>query len=87
MKAAGLTHGGFYGHFESKEDLSEPRASSSPAVFWHRWLERGRLASKRVRKPGKIIDDNIPILLGFEICFLVWAVLGRAKNESGTHSM
>jgi hypothetical protein len=38
-------------------------------------------------KPGKIIDDNIPILLGFEICFLVWAVLGRAKNESGTHSM
>src|ERR1700675_5091971 len=21
MKAAGLTHGGFYGHFESKEDL------------------------------------------------------------------
>jgi hypothetical protein len=30
MKAAGLTHGGFYGHFESKEDLSEPRASSTP---------------------------------------------------------
>lgn len=41
MKAAGLTHGGFYKHFESKDDLvdeaivhafSEPAAHSSTAV-------------------------------------------------------
>ncbi len=29
MKAAGLTHGGFYGHFESKEDL-EVQACARP---------------------------------------------------------
>ena len=38
MKAAGLTHGGFYGHFKSKDDLiaqatgeaARPPAGSSP---------------------------------------------------------
>jgi TetR/AcrR family transcriptional repressor of nem operon len=42
MRAAGLTHGGFYGHFESKEDLA---AEASKAVMvrsaasWAKTLE------------------------------------------------
>ncbi len=36
MKAAGLTHGGFYGHFESKDDL----AAQSCAHAFTRSLER-----------------------------------------------
>jgi TetR/AcrR family transcriptional repressor of nem operon len=38
MKGAGLTHGGFYGHFDSKDDLA---AESCAAVFGREgWAER-----------------------------------------------
>jgi len=30
MKAAGLTHGGFYGHFASKDDLAAEASAHSP---------------------------------------------------------
>src|ERR1044072_1116956 len=43
MKEAGLTHGGFYGHFSSKEDLIAEacaRASERSRERWKRLSER-----------------------------------------------
>ena len=37
MKAAGLTHGGFYGHFESKEDLEVEACARVLARSSERW--------------------------------------------------
>jgi TetR/AcrR family transcriptional repressor of nem operon len=40
MKAAGLTHGGFYGQFESKEDLAaqaSAQALAESAEKWEQW--------------------------------------------------
>jgi TetR/AcrR family transcriptional repressor of nem operon len=46
MKAAGLTHGGFYGQFSSKEDLAaqaSARALAEAGETWERWsAESGR---------------------------------------------
>jgi TetR/AcrR family transcriptional regulator, transcriptional repressor for nem operon len=44
MKEAGLTHGGFYGHFSSKEELiaeASERALTSTFAFLSRQAERG----------------------------------------------
>src|ERR1700681_3532545 len=43
MKSAGLTHGGFYGHFSSKEDLIAQacaRAIADSLVVWNRRADR-----------------------------------------------
>jgi len=43
MKAAGLTHGGFYGHFASKEDLAGEacsRAINRPLEIWSVAIEK-----------------------------------------------
>jgi len=43
MKSAGLTHGGFYGQFESKEDLmaqAAQRAMQDSLAHWQRLAER-----------------------------------------------
>jgi len=43
MKAAGLTHGGFYGHFASKEDLAAEasgRALEELAQYWSAVIEK-----------------------------------------------
>src|SRR5260221_12865289 len=37
MKAAGLTHGGFYGHFESKDDLAAEACTVALSREW--WKE------------------------------------------------
>ena len=37
MKAAGLTHGGFYGHFASKADLAEPACSAALEQSKQKW--------------------------------------------------
>jgi TetR/AcrR family transcriptional regulator, transcriptional repressor for nem operon len=39
MKAAGLTHGGFYGHFSSKEDLEAQALSLAMAQLLTNWSE------------------------------------------------
>src|SRR5260221_14448270 len=46
MKAAGLTHGGFYGHFESKDDLA---AEACTAALSREW---GKEAVKRSKGGG-----------------------------------
>ncbi|APW40305.1 TetR family transcriptional regulator [Rhodoferax koreense] len=43
MKAAGFTHGGFYGHFASKEDLmaqSSARALANGLAYWENLAEQ-----------------------------------------------
>jgi TetR/AcrR family transcriptional repressor of nem operon len=37
MKAAGLTHGGFYGHFKSKDDLIAQATGGSAQALVERW--------------------------------------------------
>jgi TetR/AcrR family transcriptional repressor of nem operon len=39
MKAAGLTHGGFYGHFASKEDLAAEACAHARRDPWASWAE------------------------------------------------
>jgi TetR/AcrR family transcriptional repressor of nem operon len=40
MKAAGLTHGGFYGHFKSKDDLAAQACGRALARSSQRWVRR-----------------------------------------------
>jgi TetR/AcrR family transcriptional repressor of nem operon len=40
MKAAGLTHGGFYGHFESKDELAAEACGRAMARASEKWAER-----------------------------------------------
>ena len=40
MAAAGLTHGGFYGHFESREALAQEASGRAFAQSAERWQER-----------------------------------------------
>ena len=49
MKAAGLTHGGFYGHFESKEDLEVQACARVLARTSERWHGDGRERCRRRR--------------------------------------
>lgn len=39
MKAAGLTHGGFYGHFDSKDDLAAEACSRAVRRSWDVWID------------------------------------------------
>jgi len=39
MQAAGLTHGGFYGHFKSKDDLIAQAALQASEVVVERWAK------------------------------------------------
>jgi TetR/AcrR family transcriptional repressor of nem operon len=66
MKEAGLTHGGFYGHFSSKEDLiaeASARALTRSLALWSKLAERaprhplsaiagGYLTSRHRDNPG-----------------------------------
>src|SRR5438093_12740477 len=38
MKKAGLTHGGFYGHFGSKDDLAAEACTCSLWGSWDSWI-------------------------------------------------
>jgi TetR/AcrR family transcriptional regulator, transcriptional repressor for nem operon len=39
MKAAGLTHGGFYGQFDSKDDLAAEACSHAVRRSWDVWIK------------------------------------------------
>src|SRR5580692_1347596 len=39
MKSAGLTHGGFYGHFKSKEDLIAQACGRAVAKMRDNWIK------------------------------------------------
>src|SRR3954453_16767615 len=48
MKEAGLTHGGFYGHFSSKEDLIAEASGRALSQSLARW---GKLADRALDDP------------------------------------
>jgi len=64
MKSAGVTHGGFYGHFDSKEQLvAEACMRANARNRWDRWLDgpierrlerivRGYLTERHRNDPG-----------------------------------
>jgi TetR/AcrR family transcriptional repressor of nem operon len=59
MKAVGLTHGGFYGHFSSKEDLMAQacvHALEHSDRTWTKWTKHG------AGSPG---DSLLPIARGY----------------------
>jgi TetR/AcrR family transcriptional regulator, transcriptional repressor for nem operon len=45
MKAAGLTHGGFYGHFKSKDDLAAQACRHALAQSSQKWARRTDVAA------------------------------------------
>lgn len=47
MGAAGLTHGGFYGHFASKDELAARACASAFAESLERWRKRTAGATER----------------------------------------
>jgi TetR/AcrR family transcriptional repressor of nem operon len=51
MGAAGLTHGGFYGHFSSKDDLAAHACATAFAESTERW--RKRTASAKDRRSAR----------------------------------
>jgi TetR/AcrR family transcriptional repressor of nem operon len=59
MKSAGLTHGGFYGHFESKEDLLAEAAAHALKKSVARW--EGYLAEDRATAMDKIGDGYLTV--------------------------
>jgi TetR/AcrR family transcriptional regulator, transcriptional repressor for nem operon len=68
MKAAGLTHGGFYGHFQSKDQLAEEASGRAAARSSRHWVDiaekagddafaaivRSYLSEERLAGPGCI---------------------------------
>jgi len=55
MKAAGLTHGGFYGHFASKEDLAAQACAGTSTV--DPWIE---LSARTPKNPlGAIVTSYL----------------------------
>jgi TetR/AcrR family transcriptional regulator, transcriptional repressor for nem operon len=44
MKAAGLTHGGFYGHFKSKDDLAVQACSRAMTRASQNWADLARMS-------------------------------------------
>lgn len=59
MKGAGLTHGGFYGHFESKEDLLAEAAAHAMKKSVARW--EGYLDEDRGTALEKIGDNYLTV--------------------------
>ena len=64
MKEAGLTHGGFYNHFQSKEEL----AAAAFAAAFARAIEglRGRIANTGRRSRGKALEHYVDRYLARE---------------------
>ena len=60
MREAGLTHGGFYGHFANKEELIAQACRRAVQDFLTHWRPRGYaalldsyLSEKHLRNPGR----------------------------------
>jgi TetR/AcrR family transcriptional repressor of nem operon len=54
MKAAGLTHGGFYGHFASKEDLVAEASRAALGRSVRKWLQ----IVEEAERPLKSLTDH-----------------------------
>jgi TetR/AcrR family transcriptional repressor of nem operon len=61
MGAAGLTHGGFYGHFESKDALAAAACASAFAASVARWEKRVAHAGSREDARSAIVDGFLSV--------------------------
>lgn len=59
MAAAGLTHGGFYGHFDSKEALAATACRSAFDQSVHRWQRRVSAAADAPSARAALIDSYL----------------------------
>ena len=56
MSAAGLTHGGFYGHFSSKDELAAAACAAAFATSVERWRKRALGAKSRRAAHAALIE-------------------------------
>jgi TetR/AcrR family transcriptional repressor of nem operon len=61
MGAAGLTHGGFYGHFESKDALAAAACASAFAASVARWKKGVAHASSHEAARSAIVDGFLSV--------------------------
>ena len=59
MKSAGLTHGGFYGHFASKEDLLAEATAHAMAQSVQRWEHKAAAAASPAAALAGIADHYL----------------------------
>lgn len=59
MKASGLTHGGFYGHFDSKEALANEACAKAFEQAAKAWRERVAAHRKKSKARQTIIDHYL----------------------------
>ncbi|ATB29739.1 TetR/AcrR family transcriptional regulator [Melittangium boletus] len=58
MKGAGLTVGGFYGHFDSKEHLFTETIRATARTLWNRLLHRATAEGGPSRSPALIVLER-----------------------------
>jgi TetR/AcrR family transcriptional repressor of nem operon len=85
MGAAGLTHGGFYGHFPSKDALLAAGCAGAFAESAARWRTRAGAASDRAAALAAIVDGYLaedgPVASGCPIASLATDV---SREATGT---
>ncbi|NYT66313.1 TetR/AcrR family transcriptional regulator [Alcaligenaceae bacterium] len=59
MGAAGLTHGGFYGHFQSKDELTEIACAQAFESAVKRWMQRIADAQNPEAAQAAIVDGYL----------------------------
>jgi TetR/AcrR family transcriptional repressor of nem operon len=59
MGAAGLTHGGFYGHFRSKDELVTAACATAFAASVERWRKRTAAANSRRSAHAALIEGYL----------------------------
>jgi TetR/AcrR family transcriptional regulator, transcriptional repressor for nem operon len=59
MNAAGLTHGGFYGHFSSKDELAAAACAAAFAASVERWRKRTLGAKSRRAAHAALIEKYL----------------------------
>jgi TetR/AcrR family transcriptional repressor of nem operon len=59
MSAAGLTHGGFYGHFDSKEELAARACAAAFTESVERWRKRTSGAKDRRSARAALIEGYL----------------------------
>lgn len=59
MAAAGLTHGGFYGHFESKEALAKEASERAFRQVGERWQQRATTGEDKAAARKALIEPYL----------------------------
>jgi TetR/AcrR family transcriptional repressor of nem operon len=59
MAAAGLTHGGFYGHFDSKEALAREASERAFKQVGERWKQRSATGENKAAARKALIDPYL----------------------------